>query len=133
MANVLREPEVRPLLVEEGCLREVGVLRAVGKRLEPEPPVGDSRHAAQRGHGHKARAVPQRRNKRLVTRMRFAALRYEVIVEDVDLRAPRGFDRPLYQKLAAGDWISRKQNLLIIGPSGVGKSWLACARPQGLP
>ena len=62
-----------------------------------------------------------------MTRLRFAALRQEAIVEDLDLRAPRGLDRPLFQKLASGDWISRKQNLLIIGPTGVGKSWLACA------
>ena len=48
-------------------------------------------------------------------------------MEDVDLRAPRGLDRALFQKLAAGDWIDRKQNLLVIGPTGVGKSWIACA------
>ena len=73
------------------------------------------------------RETTERENKRLVTRLRFAALRQEAIVEDVDLRAPRGLDRPLFLNLAAGDWISRKQNLLIIGPTGVGKSWLACA------
>src|ERR1700723_3529610 len=66
-------------------------------------------------------------NKRLVTRLRFAALRQEAVVEDVDLRAARGLDRALFQKLATGDWIDRKQNLLIVGPAGVGKSWLACA------
>ena len=68
----------------------------------------------------------ERENKRLVTRLRLAALRQEAIVEDVDLRAPRGLDRALFQKLAAGDWIDRKQNLLVIGPTGVGKSWIAC-------
>jgi DNA replication protein DnaC len=73
------------------------------------------------------RETMERQNKRLVTRLRFAALRQDAVVEDVDLRAPRGLDRALFQKLAAGDWIERKQNLLIIGPTGVGKSWLACA------
>jgi DNA replication protein DnaC len=68
-----------------------------------------------------------RENKRLVARLRFAALRQEAVVEDVDLRAPRRLDRALFQKLAAGDWIDRKQNLLVIGPTGVGKSWIACA------
>jgi DNA replication protein DnaC len=73
------------------------------------------------------RETMERQNKRLVTRLRFAALRQDAVVEDVDLRAPRSLDRALFQKLAAGDWIERKQNLLIIGPTGVGKSWLACA------
>src|ERR1700722_139832 len=73
------------------------------------------------------RETMERQNKRLVTRLRFATLRQDAVVEDVDLRAPRGLDRALFQKLAAGDWIESKQNLLIIGPTGVGKSWLACA------
>ena len=73
------------------------------------------------------RETMERDNKRLVARLRFAALRQEAIVEDVDLRAARGLDRALFQKLAAGDWIDRKQNLLVIGPTGVGKSWIACA------
>ena len=73
------------------------------------------------------REAMERENKRLVARLRFAALRQEAVVEDVDLRVPRGLDRALFQKLAAGDWIDRKQNLLVIGPTGVGKSWIACA------
>src|ERR1700733_13746288 len=73
------------------------------------------------------RETMERENKRLVARLRFAALRQEAVVEDVDLRVPRGLDRTLFHKLAAGDWIDRKQNLLVIGPTGVGKSWIACA------
>jgi DNA replication protein DnaC len=73
------------------------------------------------------RETMERDNKRLVARLRFATLRQEAIVEDVDLQAARGLDRALFQKLAAGDWIDRKQNLLVVGPTGVGKSWIACA------
>ena len=43
------------------------------------------------------------------------------------MKAPRGLDKALFQKLVAGEWIERHQNLLIVGQSGVGKSWLACA------
>jgi DNA replication protein DnaC len=73
------------------------------------------------------RETMQRENKRLVARLRFAALRQEAVVEDIDLRAARGLDRALFPKLATGDRIDRKQNLLVIGPTGVGKSWIACA------
>ena len=73
------------------------------------------------------RESTDRENKRLAARLRFAALRQAAVVEDVDLRSARGLDRALFQKLAAGNWIDRKQNLLILGPTGVGKSWLACA------
>jgi DNA replication protein DnaC len=73
------------------------------------------------------RETIERENKRLVARLRFAALRQEAVVEDLDVRAARGLDRALFQKLASGQWIDRRQNVLIVGPTGVGKSWLACA------
>jgi len=73
------------------------------------------------------RETIERQNKRLVARLRFATLRQEAVVEDLDVRAVRGLDRALFQKLASGEWIDRKQNVLIVGPTGVGKSWLACA------
>jgi DNA replication protein DnaC len=73
------------------------------------------------------REALERENKRLTTRLKFACLRQSAIVEDVDMKAPRGLDKALFQKLVAGDWVNRHQNLIVIGPTGVGKSWLACA------
>ena len=73
------------------------------------------------------RETIDRENKRLTTRLKFACLRQSAVVEDIDMKAPRGLDKALFQKLAAGDWIDRHQNLIVIGPTGVGKSWLACA------
>jgi len=73
------------------------------------------------------REAAERDTKRLATRLKFAALRQNAVIEDVDLRTPRGVDRALFQKLVAGDWIDRAEGLLITGPTGVGKSWIACA------
>lgn len=71
-----------------------------------------------------------RHDRKLATRLRFAKLRHRAAVEDVDYRAARGLDRALFMKLSAGDWIAAHDNLIITGPTGVGKSWLACALGQ---
>ena len=73
------------------------------------------------------REAAERDTKRLSTRLRFAALRHAACVEDIDLKSPRSLDRQLLAKLIAGDWIDKYQNCLITGPTGVGKSWIACA------
>lgn len=68
-----------------------------------------------------------RYDRKLGARLRFAKLRHQATPEDVDYRGDRGLDRALFLKLIAGDWIDAHDNLAICGPSGVGKSWLACA------
>lgn len=68
-----------------------------------------------------------RRQKRFEARARAARLRHDAQVEDADFRAERGLDRSLFLKLAGCDWIRQRHGLLITGPAGVGKSWLACA------
>jgi DNA replication protein DnaC len=73
------------------------------------------------------REACERDTKRLTARLKFAALRQSACVEDIDLRTPRQIDRALLARLVAGDWIDQKQNCLITGPTGIGKSWLACA------
>ena len=73
------------------------------------------------------REVTERENRRLITRLKFACLRQTAVIEDIDLRTARGIDRAFFAKLVDGDWISRKQNLLITGATGTGKSWIACA------
>ena len=54
-------------------------------------------------------------------------MRQNACLEDVDYRTPRGLDRHLLHHLATGQWLREHLNGLIVGPTGVGKTWLACA------
>ncbi len=68
-----------------------------------------------------------REQRKLARRLRIAKLRYPASVEDIDFSTPRGLDRQVVLSLVSCAWIAEKQNLLIIGPTGTGKSYLACA------
>jgi len=68
-----------------------------------------------------------REQRKLDQRLRTARLRHSASIEDVDFKAHRGLSRDLVLSLGRGDWLRERQNLLITGPTGVGKSYLACA------
>ncbi|MCY1740512.1 IS21-like element helper ATPase IstB [Ensifer sp. SL37] len=68
-----------------------------------------------------------RNNKRLALRLRNAKLHHPAVPEDIIRRAPREYDRTILDLLIAGDWIRKHENCAIVGPTGIGKSWLACA------
>jgi DNA replication protein DnaC len=77
------------------------------------------------------REVADRTTKRFQSRMRAARLRHVgAAIEDVDYRTARKLDKALFQQLATGRWIEERRNLMITGPCGVGKTWLACALAQ---
>ena len=68
------------------------------------------------------------RLKRLLTKAR---LKYgQACLEDLDTRTSRGLEAVKIASLAHGEWIERGQTVLIVGPTGVGKAWLACALAQ---
>lgn len=71
-----------------------------------------------------------RQNKALVRRMKSAHLKQEAAIEDVDYRHPRRLDRALIRSLADCQWVVQHQNILVTGPTGVGKSFIACALAQ---
>jgi hypothetical protein len=66
------------------------------------------------------REVTARDNKRLGRRLSVARLRQNAVIEDADLRTPRGLDRGLFQTLTTCGWIRDSQHLLIGGPTGTG-------------
>jgi DNA replication protein DnaC len=73
------------------------------------------------------REASLRQDKRMAARLRAAKLRQQACVEDIDYRSPRGLDCAMVQKLIKGDWIDAHDNLALVGPTGVGKSWIASA------
>jgi DNA replication protein DnaC len=77
------------------------------------------------------REMTKRKDRRLKTRLRQAKLRQSgACIEDVDFRTRRGMDRRMFMSLASCDWIRQHRNVLITGPTGVGKTYLACALAQ---
>jgi len=68
-----------------------------------------------------------REQRKLDQRLRGAKLRHPASLEDIDFKAARGLNRELALSLGRCDWIRERQNLLLTGPTGVGKSYLACA------
>jgi len=73
------------------------------------------------------RETTARDNARLASRLKRAKLRLTATVEDIDFRSPRGLDKGTMLALAECRWIRERHNCLITGPTGVGKSYLACA------
>jgi DNA replication protein DnaC len=65
-----------------------------------------------------------RRMRRLLSQ---AKLKINACIEDVDFRAPRGLQKAVILQLASCDWIKNAHNVIITGPTGVGKTYLACA------
>jgi DNA replication protein DnaC len=71
--------------------------------------------------------VTRRENNRLQRRIRTAKFPLQATMEDLDLSPQRGLKRAELLSLAHADWVARRLNLLILGPTGAGKTYLACA------
>lgn len=74
------------------------------------------------------REMTEKENRRFASRLKKAKLRLSsAVLEDIDYKASRGLDRRLLHSLACCDWVRKKQNILVIGATGAGKTFLTCA------
>ncbi len=73
------------------------------------------------------REILHRENRRLDRLLKTARLRVSACIEDIDYRHPRGLEKPRIAALAQLDWVRQAHNLCLTGPTGCGKTWLACA------
>jgi len=74
------------------------------------------------------REAAARADKRFANRLRNAKMRFpNACIEDVDFAVSRGLDRRQILALAQGDWIKAREQIILTGQTGTGKTWLACA------
>ena len=71
-----------------------------------------------------------RENKRMKRLLQNAKLKLSASLEDIDYRAPRGLDKSVVRSLGSCGWIRKRQNVIIVGPTGAGKTYLSCALAQ---
>ncbi len=76
------------------------------------------------------REAQDRDNRRLERHLKTAKLRSDACLEDIDFHHPRGLDRAVLRSLGEAEWVTAHRAILIIGPTGVGKTFLACAVAQ---
>ena len=69
----------------------------------------------------------ERQDRQLKRRIGAAKLREPACLEDVNWRHPRNLDRSVVERLATGRWVENNENLVLTGPTGIGKTWLTCA------
>lgn len=116
---------VNPIIDKLGSLRLNGMLSAFAEQLKL--PDIDQLGFEERLGLLVDREITQRQDRSFKTRLKKASLRQSACVEDIDFRHRRGLDRTLVMKLSDCQWIKEHHNVLIIGPTGVGKTYLACA------
>jgi len=118
---VLHHPSIEPL----HQLRLTGMAKALATQAQ-QADIGQLAFEERLGLLIDSE-LAERESRQNGARLKRAKLKQAATPEDVDFRHPRGLDRVLFARLMTGQWVGAHQNVLIFGPTGVGKTFLACA------
>lgn len=118
---------LHPTLEQLNTLRLTGMAAALNEQLQMD--LADLSFEERLGL-LLDREIALRQTRKMKTRLYKARLRQDSCLEDIDFRHPRGLDKSLVARLADCQWIREHNNLIITGPTGVGKTYLACAFAQ---
>jgi DNA replication protein DnaC len=106
-------------------LRLFGMARALATQ-EQQADIGQLSFAERLGLLVECEAA-ERETRQTGTRVKRARLKQAAVAEDVNFRHPRGLDRALFARLMTCRWVAEHQNVILCGPTGIGKTYLACA------
>ena len=107
-------------------LRLGAMAQALERQLE-QPTTYDDLSFTERLGLLVEREWVERENRRQQRLVRDAGFRLRALLSDIDYSHPRSLKKSQVAQLAEGDWIERGRNLLVTGPCGSGKTWIACA------
>jgi len=119
---------INQITLKLGELKLSGMLQALEEQLNM-PEIGNLSFE-ERLSLLVDREVLVKSNRRLANRLAKSKLKQQATIEDIDFRQQRNIDKSVLLSLANCEWVKRHQNIIITGPCGVGKTFLASALAQ---
>jgi DNA replication protein DnaC len=116
---------LQPTINKLQSLRLSGMVKAIQQQIN-DPEIGSLSFDDRLGLIVDTE-VTERENRRLNSRLTAAKLKEQACMENIDPRHSRGLDKSTLKQLSLPDWIKHHRNVLIVGPTGVGKTYLACS------
>lgn len=116
---------IQPTIDKLNSLRLTGMVKAIRQQVN-DPDIGTLSFDDRLGLIVDTE-MTERENRRLHSRLKAAKSKEEACIENIDPRHSRGLDKSTLKQLSSPDWINHHRNVLIVGPTGVGKTYLTCS------